>query len=138
MPLAELIIVLFAILAIATPFITLVLLGKYKKLRENFDQLAGENSREHASFQREVAELRRQLTAAVRPAAPVASEPAQRPAAPAVSTAKETPVPAPRVDLPAPVKLPAPMPVPTLHQNPPPPPTQNLHDPILIAPTPFP
>ena len=30
MPLAELIFVLFALLALATPFITLVLLGKYK------------------------------------------------------------------------------------------------------------
>ena len=60
MPLAELIIVLFAILAIATPVITLVLLGKYKKLRENFDQLAEENSRQHASLQREVADLKRQ------------------------------------------------------------------------------
>ncbi len=138
MPLAELIIVLFAILATATPFITLVLLGKYKKLRENFDQLAGENSREHASFQREVAELRRQLTAAVRPAAPVASEPAQRPAAPAVSTAKETPVPAPRVDLPAPVKLPAPMAFPTFEKKPEAQPAQKLQEPIPIAPTPVP
>ena len=83
MPLVELIFVLFAILAIATPFITLVLLGKYKKLRVNLDQLAEENSKQHASFQREVADLKRQLTAAVRPAAPVAGEPVQRPAGPA-------------------------------------------------------
>src|SRR6202035_3230222 len=62
MPLVELIFVLFAILAIATPFITLVLLGKYKKLRENLDQLAEENSKQHTSFQREVADLKRQLT----------------------------------------------------------------------------
>jgi len=40
MPLVELIVVLSAVLAIATPFITLVLLGRYKKLRENMDQLA--------------------------------------------------------------------------------------------------
>jgi len=66
--------VLFAILAIATPFITLVLLAKYKKLRENLDQLAEENSKQHTSFQREVADLKRQLTAAVHSAAPVAGE----------------------------------------------------------------
>src|ERR1700716_1213396 len=82
MPLVELIFVLFAILAIATPFITLVLLGKYKKLRENLDQLAEENYRQHATFQREVADLKRQLTAAAHPAAPVAGEPVQRPAGP--------------------------------------------------------
>src|SRR6267143_852478 len=78
MPLAELIFVLFAILAIATPFITLVLLGKYKKLRANLDQLTEENSRQHTSFQREVADLKRQLSAAVQPAGPVASEFTQR------------------------------------------------------------
>src|ERR1700687_2508253 len=109
MPLVELIFVLFAILAIATPFITLVLLGKYKKLRENLDHLAEENSKQHASFQREVADLKRQLTSAVHPAAPVVGEPAQRQAAPASPAVRETPVPAPRVDLPTPVKLPAPV-----------------------------
>src|ERR1700704_2191312 len=91
MPLAELVVVLFAILVITTPFITLVLLGKYKRLRDHLDQLTEENSREHASFQREVANLKRQLTAAAYPAAP---------------TAKEAPVPAQRADLPTPVKLP--------------------------------
>ncbi len=53
MPLLELLVVVFALLAIATPFITLVLLGKYNKLRENLDQLAEENSRQHTSFQRD-------------------------------------------------------------------------------------
>jgi hypothetical protein len=59
MPLVELIVVLFAILAIATPFITLALLGKYRELRENLDQLAEENSRQHASIQGEVADPKR-------------------------------------------------------------------------------
>src|SRR5260370_4226955 len=108
MPLVELIAVVFALLAIATPFITLVLLGKYKKLRENLDQLTEENSRQHASFQREVAEVKRQLTAAAHPAAPVASDFAQRSAAPAAPTVKETPVRTPQVDSLAPAKLPAP------------------------------
>jgi len=134
MPLAELVFVLFAILAIATPFITLVLLAKYKKLRENLDQLAEENSKQHTSFQREVADLKRQLTAAVHSAAPVAGEPAQRPAAPATPAVRETPVPAPRVDLPSPVKLPAPIssfPIP--EKKPEPPQPQKPHEPAPVT-----
>jgi hypothetical protein len=40
MPLVELIFVLFAVLAVATPFTTFALLGKHKKLRESVVQLA--------------------------------------------------------------------------------------------------
>jgi Predicted membrane protein (DUF2339) len=138
MPLAELILVLFAILAIATPFITLVLLGKYKKLRENLDHLREENSKQHASFQREVADLKRQLTAAAHPSAPVASEFTQRPAAPAAPTAKETPVRTPHVDLSVPVKLPAPMSFPIPEQNSEPQPLQKPQEPSPIAPAPVP
>src|SRR5467141_1839585 len=135
MPLVELIFVLFAILAIATPFITLVLLGKYKKLRVNLDQLAEENSKQHASFQREVADLKRQLTAAVRPAAPVAGEPVQRPAGPAPPTVRETPVPAPRVDLPAPVKPPPPISsFPILEKKPEPPQPQMPQEAAPVTP----
>src|SRR5713226_37733 len=120
MPLAELMLVLFAILVIATPFITLVLLGKYKRLRENLDQFAEENSRQHASLQREVADLRRQFTAAVA-------------AAPAV---KETPVPATRVDLPGPVKLPAPVSLPLPEKKPETQPVRKPQEPAPIVPTP--
>jgi hypothetical protein len=138
MPLVELILVLFAILAIATPFITLVLLGKYKKLRENLDQLTEENSKQHASFQREVSDLKRQLTAAAHPAPPVASEFTQRPATPAGPTVRETPVPTPPVDLLVPVKLPAPMSFPIPEKKPEPQPLQKPQEPSPIAPTPVP
>jgi hypothetical protein len=139
MPFAELIVVLFAILAIATPFITLVLLGKYKKLRENLDLLAEENSREHASFQREVADLKRQLSVAVHPAVPsVAAEPVPRPAVPVAPAVKETPVPSPRVDLPVPVKLPAPMLFPASEKKPGPQPVQEPPEPAPITPIPVP
>src|SRR5260370_7182763 len=111
MPLAELIFVLFAILAIATPFIPLVLLGKYKKLRDNLDQLAEENSRQHASFQHEVADLKRQLTAATY-ATPAAGEPVHRPVAPVAPAVKEAPAPTQRADLPAQLKLPPPLSLP--------------------------
>src|SRR2546426_3110610 len=132
MPFVELMVVLFAILAIATPFITLSLLGKYKKLRENLDLLADENSRQHASLQREVADLKRQLTAAVR-AAP--AEPVQRPAAPAV---KETPVPVIRVEFPAPIAPPAPMALPIPEEKPEPQPVQEPQEPGPTAPAPVP
>ncbi len=134
MPLVELILVLFAILAIATPFITLVLLGKYKKLRENLDQLTEENSRQHTSFQREVADLKRQLSAAVQPAGPVASEFTQRPATPTAPTVRETPVPKPHVDLSVPVKLPAPMSFPIPEKKPEPQPLQKSQEPSPITP----
>src|SRR6266699_305014 len=133
MPLAELIFVLFAILAIATPFITLILLGKYKRLRENLDKLTEENSRQHASFQREVADLKRQLSAAAHPTAPVASGLTQRPAAPAAPTVKETPVPTPHVDLSVPVKLPAPMSFPIAEKKPEPQPLQKPQEPFTPA-----
>jgi hypothetical protein len=140
MPFAELMVALFALLVIVTPFITLALLGKYKKLRENLDQLAEENSREHASFQREVADLKRQLAATVRPAPSAAAEPVPRPAATVAPAVKEAPVPSPRVDLPAPVKLPAPMAFPTSEKKPEPQPVQvpqvpaHTVPPVPIAP----
>ena len=138
MPLAELIFVLFALLALATPFITLVLLGKYKKLRENLDQLREENSRQHVSFQREVADLQRQLLAAVHPAAPAVGQPAQPPAAPATSAKKETPVPAAHVDLPAPLTLPAPVLFPMPEKKPEAQPLPKPQEPAPIAPAPVP
>jgi len=136
MPLAELIFVLFALLALATPFITLVLLGKYKKLRENLDQLREENSRQHVSFQREVADLQRQLLAAVRPAAPAVGQPTQPPAAPATSARSETPVPAVHVDLPDPLTLPASMLLPMPEKKPEAQPLPKPQEPAPIAPAP--
>src|SRR5437588_8257804 len=138
MPLAELIFVLFLVLAVATPFITLVLLGKYKKLRDNLDRLTEENSRQHASFQREVADLKRQLSAPARPSAPVVVEAAQRPAAPVPPATKETQVPAPRVDLSVPVKLPAAMSFPVPEKRPEPQPLQKPYEPAPLAPAPVP
>ena len=113
MPLVELIFALFAILAVATPFITLALLGKHKKLRERVDQLVEENSRQHAWFQKEVADLKRQLASAVHPVAPAVGEAGQRTVAPDAPPVKETPVPGLRVELPKPVLTPAPVSFPT-------------------------
>ncbi len=139
MPLLELLVVVFALLAIATPFITLVLLGKYNKLRENLDQLAEENSRQHTSFQREVADLKRQLTSAVHAAAPVTGEPAQRPAVPAAPPVKETSVPVISVEIPTSVKLPVPMSFPPSEKQPEPQqPMEKPQVPGPVAPPPMP
>jgi hypothetical protein len=44
---AELMLVLFAILAILTPFVALFLPVKYNKLRAELDQLEADNSNQH-------------------------------------------------------------------------------------------
>jgi hypothetical protein len=125
----ELIAVLFLVLIITAPFITLFLLGKYKGLRENLDRFTEENSRALSSLQKEVAGLRRQLDAVGRPIAPVAGEVAPRPAAPAAPGVKETPVPSPRFESPVPVKVPAPMSFPTSVKVPDPPLVEKPREP---------
>src|SRR5438067_78208 len=61
MPLVELIIVLFVILAVITRFLTLYLLRKYRKLREDFDNARRAQSSEAANLRREIAELKKQI-----------------------------------------------------------------------------
>jgi len=107
-PEAVLLLLLIAVILIATPIIALALLVKHSRLRTEFNQLKDENARQHTSVQREVADLKRQLSSMVHPAAPAAEKPSERPVvapAPAPTATRETPVPAPRVDMPAPVKL---------------------------------
>src|SRR6266849_893622 len=102
----ELIIVLFAILAVITPFLTLYLLGKYKKLRTDLDQTREVHAREFASLRHEVAYLKKQLVTAAPPAPSAVEMPVERPVAPVAPPVKETPVVLSRVELPAPVKAP--------------------------------
>jgi len=112
----ELLVFLIAIFLIATPIIALILLVRYSKVRSELSRLGEENARQHASFQRELADLKRQLSVAVDPAAPAAEKPLERPLAvpsPAATTIRETPAPSPRVELPGPVKLPPPVSLPT-------------------------
>ena len=118
MPLPDLMLVLFAILAIATPFIALYLLVKYKKLRVELDQLREENSRQHTSFQREVADLKRQHATAAHSAPPAVEKPVERPGAPVAASVKAAPVPPSRIDLPAPVRLPPPVSIPHKRRSP--------------------
>jgi len=113
MPMAELMLVLFAILAILTPFLALFLLLKYNKLRAELDELKADNSNQHASFQRDAAELKRQLANVARPAPLPSDKPIDRPAASADPAAlRGTQIPPVQVDVPAPVKLPPPVSIP--------------------------
>ncbi|HEX4546430.1 MAG TPA: DUF2339 domain-containing protein [Candidatus Acidoferrum sp.] len=132
---AELMLVLLGLLVVATPLITLFLLIKYGKLRANLDQLKEETSRQQASFQRELAELKRHLAAASPPAADKAAE---RPAGPAATPVKEAPAPPSRVDLPTPVQLPTPVSLPLPEKKPEPQPEVRRQAPATIPPPPTP
>src|SRR5258707_14051333 len=70
MGMVELLLVLFAIGAIVSPFVPLNLLVKHRKLRDRVCADAEENSRLHVALQREVAELRRQVAASAQEAPP--------------------------------------------------------------------
>src|SRR5689334_7283904 len=110
MPIVELIAVLFLILLVITPFLTLYLMGKYSRLREDFDIARQEQSRESANLRREIAELKKQTTSATAGAPAAAEEPVKRPAPPA--PVREVPVPPARVEFPLPVQVPPPAAVP--------------------------
>lgn len=135
MPMAELMLVLFGLLVVVTPFITIFLLVRYGKLRANLDQLKEETSRQHLSFQRDVAELKRQLAAAS-PAA--ADKAAERPAGFAATPIKKAPAPPSRVDLPPPVKLPTLVSFPCPEKKPEPQPETQQQAPAPISPPPPP
>jgi hypothetical protein len=111
MPMVELIAVLFLILLVITPFLTLYLLGKYKRLRKDLDVTREVHSRELASLHHEVAYLKKQLTAAP-PAPSVVEKPVERPVAPVAPPVKESPVVPARIDLPPPVQVPRPAAIP--------------------------
>src|SRR6266436_6207262 len=135
MPEVVFLIFLIGIFLIATPIIAVVLLVKHSSLRSEFNLLKEENARQHTSFQREVADLKRQLTAAAHSAAPLAGEPVQRPVTTATPPPKETPATAPRVESPMPVKLPVPMSFPPSEKKPEPP-LQTPQKPPAIEPKP--
>src|SRR5947208_10212446 len=122
MPMVELLVFLIGILLIATPIIALILLVRYSKVRSELNRLKEENTRQHTSFQRELTDLKRQLSAVVHPAAPTAEKALERPVvapSPATTTAQNTGVPSPQVGLPPPVKLPPAVSVPTPPVQPP-------------------
>src|SRR5947208_1965479 len=136
MPMVELLVFLIGILLIATPIIALILLVRYSKVRSELNRLKEENTRQHTSFQRELTDLKRQLSAVVHPAAPTAENALERPVvapSPRATTVQDTRVPSPQVELPAPVKLPPAVSVPTPPVQPPPPSVPSEPKPAIPA-----
>ena len=115
MPLVELIAILVGVLVIVSPFISLALLSKYKKLRQSVDQLAEDNSRTHAALEKAVADLKRQLASVGHVVPPPTSASAAKPMTPVVPVAPVAPtspvVREPIVVAPPEAKLPPPAPV---------------------------
>lgn len=132
MPEVALLVFLIVIFLIATPIIALILLVRYSKIRSELNRLNEENARQHTSFQRELADLKRQLSVAVYPPAQAAEKPLERPHAappPATTTVRETPIPSSRVDLPASMSFPP-------SEKKPEPPLQTPQKPPTIEPKP--
>ena len=122
MQLAQLFLVLYGIFALVTPVLVIVLLVRYGKLREQLKRNEEENARQAKSFEREIAELRRQVAAprlaATEQAAATESvkpTPVSVPASPAAKLPAPPPIPAPvpvAAKPPAPVVLPPPVAIP--------------------------
>src|SRR5260221_13814527 len=93
MGIVELLLVLFAIGAIVSPFVTLSLLVKHRKLRYQVYADADENSRLHAALQREAAEPRREVGASAQeaPATHEASAPPAKSPAPVSPVVEKKP-----------------------------------------------
>src|SRR5690348_17690481 len=72
---AILLLVLFGLLVVVTPFLTIALFVREAKLRRRLNELAEENTRQHTILQRAVGELQSKLAAASAPTAPVAEKP---------------------------------------------------------------
>src|SRR5690348_8798855 len=103
MPIVELIAVLFLILFVITPFLSLYLMGKYRRLREDFDIARQEQSRESANLRREIGELKKQIAFAAPGASAAAEKPVERPAPIPAAPVPEVLVPFARVEFPLPV-----------------------------------
>ncbi len=112
MPFVELIIVLFLILAVITPFLALYLLRKYKRLREDLDVARQQLSDDSSRLSREIAELKKQIASAPRGAPAAAEKAVERPAPPAPAPMREVPLPPSRVEFPPPVQVPPPTAIP--------------------------
>src|SRR5690349_12263761 len=96
--------VIFAILLVITPFLTLFLLVKYGKLRADLDESKEELARQNRAFQREIADLKKQIASS----GPVVPSPKEKPLQQPTAAAppREIPLPPSRVDFPPPVQVP--------------------------------
>src|SRR5437588_576340 len=99
--------ILYLILVAITPFVAFYLLGKYKKLRAEFDQSKEEQAQQRKSLQREIADLKEQIASAV-PGQSAGPERPVEPVTPAAAPTREGPLPPSRVEFPGPVQIPPP------------------------------
>src|SRR5207302_1483385 len=106
-PMLVFIAILYLILVAITPFVAFYLLGKYKKLRAEFDQSKEEQAQQRKSLQREIADLKEQLASAV-PGQSAGPERPVEPVTPAAAPTREGPLPPSRVEFPGPVEIPPP------------------------------
>src|SRR6266446_926690 len=99
MPFTQLVLVLYLVLAFFTPVLAIFLFVREAKLRKQLKALEEENARQHSAFQRDVAELKRQLAAGAQHPASAAEQP------PVAEVRLPIPTPAapPRADRPTPV-----------------------------------
>ena len=126
---AILLLVLFGLLVVVTPFLTIALFVREAKLRRQLNELADENTRQHTKLQRDVGELQSKLaatSAATTPVAqkPIGSEPRQPSPVPVPRSFPTVQVPppvvvSPRVEVKPPVAQPATPPIPSVAAPPP-------------------
>jgi len=101
MPPAILLLVLFGLLVVVTPFLTIALFVREAKLRRQLNELAEENTRQHTKLQRAVGELQGKLAATSAPTTPVAEKPIS--AEPRQPSPVSVPRSSPTVQIPPPV-----------------------------------
>ncbi len=75
MPFTQLVLVLYLVLAFFTPVLAIFLFVREAKLRKQLKALEEENTRQHSTLQRDIAEVKRQLAAATQHPAPAAQKP---------------------------------------------------------------
>jgi hypothetical protein len=128
MPFAILLLVLFGLLLLVTPFLTIALFAREAKLRRQLNELAEENATQHTKLQRALGELQSKLAAMPAPTTPAAEKPSspevrqpvsvpgsipplQAPAPTVVPQIRETPAATSRVEAKPPVAPPATPPI---------------------------
>src|SRR5271163_1484030 len=89
MPLFYLLFGLYGLLLLATPFLAIALYVRNSKLRQQLNELAEENAKQHTKLQRAIGELQTKIGATASPATPAA----ERPVAPDIRQPSPVPVP---------------------------------------------
>lgn len=104
MPLFYLLFGLYGLLLLATPFLAIALYVRNSKLRQQLNELAEENAKQHIKLQRAIGELQSKLAATAPPGAPTV----EKAATPEASHPSVVPVPRsyPHVHIPSPIAVP--------------------------------